>query len=133
MKEGIVNAVIHRDYYIKQDIEVKMFPNRLEIISPGLFPFNITKYNIGKERAASYRNDFLVKTLREFPKPPNLDMNEGVKAMRREMEEQDLYMPYFITYPDTDEFVVTLVLRNEKLPSEWKEVKKYLEKGAVCR
>ena len=55
-------------------------------------------------------------------------MNEGVKAMRREMEKQNLCMPYFITYPDTDEFVVTLVLRNEKLPNEWKEVKKYLEK-----
>ena len=34
VKEGIVNAVIHRDYYSKQDIEIKVFPNRLEIIIP---------------------------------------------------------------------------------------------------
>jgi ATP-dependent DNA helicase RecG len=75
IKEVITNAVIHRDYHIKRDIEVKIFEDRVEVISPGLFPYNITKKNIGTVRAGGYRNDLLVKHLREFPNPPNLDRN----------------------------------------------------------
>ena len=57
----------------------------LKVKNPGLFPYNVTKVNIGKVRSDGYRNDLLVKHLREFPQPPNLDQNEGVKAMQNEM------------------------------------------------
>lgn len=67
VKEAITNAVIHRDYFIKRDVEIKIFEDRLEIESPGLFPYNITTANIGYVRAEGYRNDLLVKHLREFP------------------------------------------------------------------
>ncbi|MDE0243271.1 MAG: hypothetical protein OYG31_00975 [Candidatus Kaiserbacteria bacterium] len=104
-----------------------MFGDRVEILSPGLFPFNITKKNIGIDRASRYRNDLMVKTLREFPNPPNLDMNEGVKAMRSEMKKKNLYMPSFVTHPDIENSV-KLILSNEEAPSEWERVKEYLEK-----
>lgn len=78
IKEAITNAIIHRDYYIKRDIEIKIFEDRIETESPGLFPYNITPTNIGLVRAEGFRNDLLVKHLREFPSPPNLDQNEGV-------------------------------------------------------
>jgi ATP-dependent DNA helicase RecG len=82
LKEAITNAVIHRDYHIKRDIEVKIFEDRVEINNPGLLPYNITTRNIGKVRADGYRNDIIVKHLREFPAPPNLDQNEGVRAIQ---------------------------------------------------
>src|SRR5690606_30925861 len=47
IKEAITNAVIHRDYYLKRDITVRIFEDRVEIESPGLFPYNITPFNIG--------------------------------------------------------------------------------------
>ena len=125
VKEGITNAIIHRDYHIKQDIEINIFPNRIEITNPGLFPFNITKHNIGNERAMGFRNDLMIKTLREFPEPPNLDRNEGVKAMRKEMEKNNLYPPLFITYPDLH-YCVKLVLKNEECSNEWKKVRDHL-------
>jgi ATP-dependent DNA helicase RecG len=34
IKEAITNAVIHRDYYIKRDIELRIFEDRVEIESP---------------------------------------------------------------------------------------------------
>lgn len=126
VEEGITNAVIHRDYYTKQDIEINIFPNRVEIVNPGLFPFNITKYNIGTERAMGFRNDFIVKTLREFPEPPNFDRNEGVQAMRKEMEQNNLYLPSFLTYPDLP-YCVKLVLKNEKRSDKWDKIKMYFE------
>lgn len=128
VKEAITNAVIHRDYYIKRDIEVKIFEDRMEIESPGLFPYNITPANIGFVRAEGYRNDLLVKHLREFPSPPNLDQSEGVKAMRSEMKTGDLYPPIFWTYPNLQD-AVRVVLLNEKVATEWEKVSFYLERN----
>ncbi len=128
VKEAITNAVIHRDYSIKRDIEVRIFEDRLEIESPGLLPFNITARNIGFVRAEGYRNDLIVKHLREFPEAPNLDMNEGVVAMRNEMKSEGLYPPLFWTYPNLQD-AVRVILLNEKAPSEWEKVRDYLEKN----
>ena len=127
IKEAITNAVIHRDYYIKRDIEIKIFEDRIETESPGLFPYNITRTNIGLVRAEGYRNDLLVKHLREFPSPPNLDQSEGVRAMRSEMKAQNLYPPIFWTYPNLQD-AVRVILLNEKIVSEWEKVSFYLEK-----
>lgn len=127
VKEAITNAVIHRDYYIKRDIEVRVFEDRIEVESPGLFPSNITLFNIGYVRAEGYRNDLLVKHLREFPEPPNLDQNEGVRAMRGEMNRQNLYPPVFFTYPYLQDSVRT-VLMNAIRVSEWDKVYAYLSK-----
>jgi ATP-dependent DNA helicase RecG len=127
VKEAITNAVIHRDYFLKRDIEVRLFEDRLEIESPGLFPFNITTYNIGTVRAEGYRNDLLVKHLREFPEPPNLDKSEGVRAMRFEMYEKNLYPPVFFTYPHLQDSV-RVVLINTIRATEWDKVSHYLTK-----
>ena len=128
VKEAITNAVIHRDYHMKRDVEVKIFEDRVEVESPGLFPYNITRMNIGLVRAEGYRNDLLVKHLREFPSPPNLDQNEGVKAMRQEMRVQNLYPPIFFTYPFYQDSV-KVVLLNEYRPSEWEKISVYLSEN----
>ncbi len=126
LKEAITNAVIHRDYHMKRDIEVKIYEDRVDVESPGLFPYNITRTNIGRERAEGYRNDLLVKHLRDFPSPPNLDQNEGVRAMRNEMMAQNLYPPIFLTYPYLKDSV-RVVLLNEKRASEWEKINSYLK------
>jgi len=128
IKEAITNAVIHRDYFLKRDIEIKIFEDRVEIENPGLLPFNITPNNIGKVRADGYRNDLLVKILREYPNRPNLDQNEGVKAMRVEMRAQNLYPPIFLTYPFL-KASVKVVLFNEIVATEWQKISDYLEKS----
>jgi len=128
VKEAITNAVIHRDYHAKRDIEIKIFEDRIEIENTGLFPFNITPSNIGSVRATGYRNDLLVKILREFPDPPNLDQNEGVRAIRNEMKARNLYPPIYLTYPYLQDSV-RVILLNESAPSEWEKVQSYLQKN----
>lgn len=90
-----------------------------------MFPYNITRANIGWVRAEGYRNDLLVKHLREFPSPPNLDENEGVRAMRKEMAGENLYPPIFLTYPDS----IKVVLFNEHRASEWEKISAYLREN----
>lgn len=126
VKEAITNAVIHRDYFIKRDVEIRLYEDRIEVDSPGLLPYNITTRNIGYVRSDGYRNDSIVKHLREFPNPPNLDQNEGVRAMRSEMESNGLYPPIYITYPTLDDSV-RVVLLNEHRPGEWEKIRLYLE------
>ena len=128
VKEVITNAIIHRDYHIKRDVEIRIFEDRLEVLNPGLFPYNITKTNIGYVRADGERNNLLVKHLREFPEPPNLNLNEGIRSMRSEMEKQNLYPPIFFTYPLYEDSI-KVALFNEEQPTEWEKVKKYLEKN----
>ena len=46
LEELIVNALIHRDYFITAPIRVLVFADRVEIISPGHLPNNLTVENI---------------------------------------------------------------------------------------
>lgn len=128
IKEAITNAVIHRDYYLKRDIEVNIFDDRIEIENAWLFPYNITSTNIWKIRSEKYRNDLLVKHLREFPTPPNLDRNEWVRAMREEMEKQNLFPPIYLTYPKLQDSVRVILWYEEKT-KEWKNIKEYLKEN----
>jgi ATP-dependent DNA helicase RecG len=45
--EILVNAVIHRDYSINDDIHVRIYDNRIEVQSPGRLPGSVTVDNIG--------------------------------------------------------------------------------------
>lgn len=46
LQELITNALIHRDYYISDTIRLFVFDNRIEIISPGKLPNNLTEAQI---------------------------------------------------------------------------------------
>lgn len=48
LEELLVNALIHRDYFINSNIRILIFDNRIEIISPGVLPNNLTVENIKK-------------------------------------------------------------------------------------
>jgi ATP-dependent DNA helicase RecG len=50
LKEILVNAVIHRDYSLNDDIHVRIFDNRIEIQSPGRLPGYMTIKNLYDER-----------------------------------------------------------------------------------
>lgn len=44
--EIIANAIVHRNYYINAQVQIYLFDNRLEIVSPGNLPNTITEENI---------------------------------------------------------------------------------------
>lgn len=46
LEELVVNMLLHRDYFISAPWRVFMFENRIELISPGALPNNITVENI---------------------------------------------------------------------------------------
>ena len=56
--ELIVNALVHRDYYIQSSIKLFIFQNRVEIISPGKLTNSLTVEKI-KSGISIHRNPIL--------------------------------------------------------------------------
>ena len=67
VREAVVNALIHRDYAREgTDVEVSLYADRLEIISPGRLPNGVTiaKMREGIVRVA--RNELLKEIIRDY-------------------------------------------------------------------
>lgn len=66
LREGIVNALIHRDYLLTStDIELSVYSDRLEIISPGRLPNGITPERMRAGTRAA-RNQILKDVMRDY-------------------------------------------------------------------
>ena len=66
VREGIVNSLIHRDYLLTStDIQLAVYSNRLEIVSPGRLPNGITpdRMRLGTR---STRNQLLKDVMRDY-------------------------------------------------------------------
>ncbi len=64
--EGLVNAVVHRDYSISgSKIRLSMFEDRLEVQSPGSLPNNLTLASMGDRQVT--RNEVLTSVLARMP------------------------------------------------------------------
>jgi len=58
LEELVTNALVHRDYFISAPVRVFVFSDRIEIISPGHLPNNLTVENI-KAGNSNIRNPVL--------------------------------------------------------------------------
>lgn len=50
VREALLNAVAHRDYFDAESVRVRMSPDALEVTSPGPFPPTITPENVADEQ-----------------------------------------------------------------------------------
>lgn len=58
LEELIANALIHRDYFVSAPVKILIFADRIEIVSPGHLPNNLTIENI-KMGNSNVRNPIL--------------------------------------------------------------------------
>ncbi len=85
VREAVVNALVHRDYLLSAtDIELSVYSDRLEIISPGRLPNGITpeRMRVGCRAA---RNQLLKDVMRDYGYLEHMGMGvprKMVKAMR---------------------------------------------------
>jgi len=89
--EVIVNALIHRDYSISDDVQIFIYNNRIEVLSPGRLPGYVTVQNILEARYA--RNPKIVRTLNRYKIAPNKDLGEGLNTTYQKMKEWGLRDP----------------------------------------
>jgi ATP-dependent DNA helicase RecG len=103
VRECLVNAVCHRDYRLKgRRIEIRMFADRMEVISPGGLPGFITVDNLVEEHFS--RNPRLVSGLFQWGYIEELGL--GIDRMIEEMTQAGHHPPQFKALPYS--FTVTL-------------------------
>ncbi len=111
VREALVNAVAHRDYRLGgRRIEMRMFSDRMEIVSPGGLPGFITVDNIVEEHFS--RNPRIVSGLYQWGYIEELGL--GVDLMIEEMVRAGHPPPKFKDTPYT--FTVTLYNVRERAP-----------------
>ncbi len=82
LREGIVNALIHRDYLLTgTDIELAVYSNRLEVVSPGRLPNGITPDRM-RFGARSARNQLLKDVMRDYRYLEHMGMGIPRKVVR---------------------------------------------------
>jgi len=105
-RETLINAITHRDYSLEgRGIEVKIFDDRLEILSPGKLLSTITIKDLEELKGVhESRNTYIARVLREFGYIREL--GEGIKRIFELMKSNDLVKPK-IESPNKS-FIVTL-------------------------
>jgi len=122
--EILTNAVLHRDYNVAADVQVRIFDNRVEIESPGRLPGHVTVQNITKTQFA--RNPKLIRLINKFPDPPNKDVGEGLNTAFEAMGKLRLKPPIIAEGEGT----VVVTLNHESLASPEQMVLEYLKNEA---
>jgi ATP-dependent DNA helicase RecG len=84
--ELLINAIIHRDYFINDSVKIFVFEDRIEIISPGSLPNSLTEEQI-KKGVRRTRNSIIASLA-----PDLLEYREAGSGILRALQE----------YPDID-------------------------------
>lgn len=102
LREAVVNAVAHRDYFEKgANVMIELFDNRLEISNPGGLPKGLKVEDFGKRTLA--RNPLIAALLNRAKYIEKL--GTGIQRMRQLMVDAGLPEPEFNF---DDFFVITL-------------------------
>lgn len=101
LREALINAMSHRDYFFSSNVQVQIGPDRVEIVNPGrlLFP----REDLGKRMAQ--RNPLLMDMVHRL----NLveKAGSGIKRMWKYMKEYNLDIEF-----ETGEFFCVIFHRN---------------------
>jgi ATP-dependent DNA helicase RecG len=113
IREALANAVVHREYgeyFEGQAVSVDIYPDRLEVTSPGGLWGGKTKENIG-DGISVCRNAALMRLMSLMPLPGNSGLptegnGSGIPLMKSAMASRALAEPEFV--PGIDSFKVIL-------------------------
>jgi len=109
IREAIVNALVHRDYLLSgTTIELSIYEDRLEIVSPGRLPNGITPQRM-ITGCRSARNQLLKDVMRDYGYLEHMGMGIPRKIVK-EMKRHNGTVPDLIE--DNEQFFV--ILWNQK-------------------
>jgi ATP-dependent DNA helicase RecG len=105
-REALINAITHRDYSIEgRGIEIRIFMDRLEILSPGKLLSRLTIDDLIELKGAhETRNVYIARVLREFGYI--MELGEGIRRIFDLMKSNELAAP-IISSPNKS-FIVAL-------------------------
>ncbi|NLZ53866.1 MAG: hypothetical protein GX892_12130 [Thermoanaerobacteraceae bacterium] len=117
-KEALINAIAHRDYSVEgRGVEVYIFTDRIEFVSPGELLSSIKIDDIIKQKGVHQsRNTLIARTLREIGYMREL--GEGFKRIFKLLDDNELMPPELISTNNFFKVVMhqkTVYTKEEKL------------------
>lgn len=109
-REALINAIVHRDYAVEgRGIEVSLFSDRMEIVSPGALLSTVSLDELAElEGAHESRNPLVARVLREVGLVR--EMGEGIRRIFEVMKSSALAAPTLSSESNT--FKVSLYNRS---------------------
>ncbi|MCI5142485.1 MAG: histidine kinase [Candidatus Electrothrix sp. ATG1] len=83
-RELIVNAVAHRDYSLQTKIQVRMFPDRVEVVTPGRLINSLTVEKM-KHGVSILRNPLIMKYMQNYRYSDQL--GRGIPMVLRKLKD----------------------------------------------
>ena len=108
LEELLANALLHRDYFVSAPIRIFIFDDRIELISPGHLPNNLTIANI-RSGNSNIRNPILASYATKVL--PYRGLGNGIIRATKEYPHID-----FVDDREGNQFVA-IIRRNEDVPS----------------
>jgi len=127
IREALLNAIVHRNYYIKSPIKIAIYNNRIEFFSPGDFPGPITEHSL-KMGYTYIRNPTIVKIFRELGIVEKL--GTGFLTIFNSYEEAGLKEPQII---ESENFVKCILPRPTPQDRPMKVVRRGDETALILR
>ena len=93
LEEALINAIVHRNYFISSNIRIFIFDNRVEIISPGALPNTVNVESI-KMGIHIERNPILVSMLKDIEGIPYRGIGTGIRRIMRECENAGITVDF---------------------------------------
>ena len=107
VREAIINAVAHRDYFNKNETQISIFDDRIEITNPGGLPEGMNKDLLGK--LSIQRNPGIYHLLKDYGYMEGI--GSGYSKIFRLISETGLVKPDYIITKD----IFRLIFWNKKL------------------
>jgi len=105
-EELVANALIHRDYFISAPVRIFIFSDRIEIISPGHLPNNLTIANI-KNGNSNIRNPIIASFATKLL--PYRGLGSGIRRALKAYDKIE-----FVEDRDSNSFKAIIKVNREK-------------------
>ncbi|OGT56082.1 MAG: hypothetical protein A3F14_00560 [Gammaproteobacteria bacterium RIFCSPHIGHO2_12_FULL_43_28] len=115
LREAIINALIHRKYWIAGATKIALFDNRLEIFNPGNFPglFDLNRLGDG---TTYLRNPNLARVARRFGLVEKL--GTGIRVILESCQEAGLQKPEYIEGADSIKVIFHFLPAEDKFSTD---------------
>jgi ATP-dependent DNA helicase RecG len=108
-REALANALVHRTWDVKSAVLVSMFPDRIEIASPGGLPFGLSKEEYLSGQISMLRNPIIGNV---FFRLKYIEMfGTGIRRINYAYA-QNIVKPEFMIYENSIKVILPLIQEN---------------------
>ena len=115
LREAVANAVAHRDYRSTANVQIYVFKDRVEVVSPGGLPAGMREADLGAKSMP--RNPLLFGMLYRMDVVENI--GSGIRRIRDLCREHDVAKPVI----DVSEHWVTVTFPRPAVPVDERDVR----------